>query len=69
LRGAPDLDTALWRINLCKEHQQTQLAVVNNVYELPNTGALINYFHKAMFSPTISALLKAVKNGHLVTWP
>jgi hypothetical protein len=25
--------------------------------------------HKAMFSPTESALLQAVKNGHLVTWP
>jgi hypothetical protein len=24
--------------------------------------------HKAMFSPTKSALLQAVKNGHLVTW-
>jgi hypothetical protein len=25
--------------------------------------------HKAMFSPTKSALLQAVKNGHLITWP
>jgi hypothetical protein len=42
LRGARDLDTGLWRINLRKEHQQTQLAVANNVYELRNTGALVN---------------------------
>jgi hypothetical protein len=69
LNGARNLDTELWRINLRKEHQQPQQAVENNVYELHNTGALVNYLHKAMFSPKKSALLQAVKNGHLVTWP
>jgi Flp pilus assembly protein TadG len=39
------------------------------VDELSNTGALVNYLHKAMFSTTKSALLQAVKNGHLLTWP
>jgi hypothetical protein len=34
-----------------------------------NTGALVNYLHKVLFSPTKSALLQAVKNGHLITWP
>jgi hypothetical protein len=63
------LDTGLWRINLRKKHQQPQLSVENNVYELRYTGALVNYLHKAMFSPTKSALLRAVKNGHLITWP
>jgi hypothetical protein len=29
----------------------------------------VNYLHKAMFIPTKSALLQAVKNGHLITWP
>jgi hypothetical protein len=69
LKGARDLDTGLWRINLQKEHQQPQLAVANNFYELHHTGALVNYFYKAMFIPTKSALLQAVKNGHLVAWP
>jgi hypothetical protein len=69
LKGARDLDTGLWRINMQKEHQQPEMAVSNNVYELRNTVALVNYLHKAMFSPTKSALLQAVKNGHLVTWP
>jgi hypothetical protein len=67
LKGARDLDTGLCRINLRNEHQQPQKAVANNIYELRNTGALVNYLHKAMFSPTKSALLQAVKNGHLVT--
>jgi hypothetical protein len=69
LRGDRDLDTGLWRIKLRKEHKQSHLAVANNIYELCNTGALVNYLHKAMFIPTKSALLQTVKNGHLVTWP
>jgi hypothetical protein len=39
------------------------------VYELRSTGALVHYLYKALFSPTKSALLQAVKNGHLLTWP
>jgi hypothetical protein len=69
LKGAHDLDTGLWRINLREEYQQHPHEVANNVYELRNIGALVNYLHKAMFSPTKSALLQAVKNGHLRTWP
>jgi hypothetical protein len=38
-RGARDLHTGLWQINLRKEHQLPQLAVANNFYELRNTGA------------------------------
>jgi hypothetical protein len=43
--------------------------IANNVYELHNTGALVHYLHNALFSPTKSALLQAVKDGHLITWP
>jgi hypothetical protein len=39
------------------------------VYELRNTGALVHYLHKSLFSPMKPALLQAVKNGHLVNWP
>jgi hypothetical protein len=63
------LDTGLWRINLKQDNQQIHQPVSNNVYELRNTGALFHYLHKALFSPTKSSLLQAVKNGHLVTWP
>jgi hypothetical protein len=69
LSGARDLDTGLWCINLRNDKQQLQQSVANNVYELRNTGALVHYLHKALFSPTKSALLQVVKNGHLVTWP
>jgi hypothetical protein len=39
------------------------------VYELLNTGALVNYLHKAIFSPTKAALIKAIKQGNITTWP
>jgi hypothetical protein len=69
LKGARDLDTGLWCINLRKESQQHPHEVANNFYELRNTGALVNYLHKAMFSPTKPVLLRVVKNGQLITWP
>jgi hypothetical protein len=42
LKGNRDLDTGLWRINLRKEIPYKPIAVANNVYELRNTGALVN---------------------------
>jgi hypothetical protein len=69
LNGPRDLDTGLWRINLRRDNQQVHQPVANNVYELRNTGELVHYLHKALFSPTKSAMLQAVKNGHLITWP
>jgi hypothetical protein len=43
--------------------------LANNVYELGNTGALVNYLQKSLFIPTKSSLLQVVKNGHLIAWP
>jgi hypothetical protein len=69
LSGPRDLDTGLWRINLKQDNQHIPEPIANNVYKLRNTGTLVHYFHKALFSPTKSALLQAVKDGHLITWP
>jgi hypothetical protein len=69
LKGKRDLNTGLWRINLWHENPQHTIYVANNVYELRKTGELVNYLHKAMFIPTKSDLMQAVKNGHLITWP
>jgi hypothetical protein len=67
LSGPRDLDTGLWRINLKQDNQQIHQPLANILYELRNTGELVHYLHKALFSPTKSALLQAVKDGHLVT--
>jgi hypothetical protein len=69
LSGPRDLDTGLWRINLRQYNQHVHQAVANNIYELRNIGELVHYLHKALFSLTKSALLQAIKNGHIVTWP
>jgi hypothetical protein len=69
LSGPRDVNTGLWRINLKKTNNHIPEPIANNVYELRNTGALFHYLHKALFSPTKSAMLQAVKDGHLITWP
>jgi hypothetical protein len=69
LSGPRDLDNGLWYINLKQDNQHIPEPISNNVYELRNTGALVHYLHKALFIPMKSALLQAVKDGHLITWP
>jgi hypothetical protein len=69
LSGPQDLNTGLWRINLKQTHNHIPQPIAKNVYDLRNTGALVHYLHKALFSPTKSAMLQAVKDGHLITWP
>jgi hypothetical protein len=69
LSGPRDVTTGLWRINLKQTNKHIPYPIANNVYELRNTGALVHYLHKALFSPTKSAMLQAVKDGHLITWP
>jgi hypothetical protein len=52
LKGFNGLGTGLWRIGLCKDTQQITIATANNVYELCNTGELVNDLHEEMFIPT-----------------
>ena len=63
MKGHQDLDTGLWRINLRPNNQKIKIAESNNVYELYNTGALVNYLHKELFRPTELSLLKSIKNS------
>jgi hypothetical protein len=69
LSGPRYLTTGLWRINLKQTNKHIPNPIANNVYELRNTGALVQYLHTVLLSPTKSAMLKAIKDGHLVTWP
>jgi hypothetical protein len=69
LSGPRDDTTGLWRINLKQTHKHIPEPIAKNVYELRNTGALVHYLHKALFIPTKYAMLQAVKDGHLITWP
>jgi hypothetical protein len=69
LNGPRDVNTGLWHINLKQTNNHIPEPIANNVYELRNTGALVHYLHKALFSPMKSAMLQAVKDGHFITWP
>jgi hypothetical protein len=69
LSGPQDETTGLLRINLKQTNKHIPDSISNNVYELRNTGALVHYLHKALFSPTKAEMLQAVKDGHLITWP
>jgi hypothetical protein len=69
LSGPRDETTGLWCINLKHTNKHKPDPIAKNVYELRYTGALIHYLHKALFSPTKAAMLQAVKDGHLITWP
>jgi hypothetical protein len=69
LSGPRDLYTGLWCINLKQNNNHIPDPISNNSYELRSIGALVHYLHKALFSPTKSALLQAVKHGHLIMWP
>jgi hypothetical protein len=68
LSGPRDSNTGLWRINLKHTNSHIPETIANKVYELRNTGYLVHYLHKALFSPKKSAMLQAVKDGHLITW-
>jgi hypothetical protein len=69
LSGPRNVNTGLWQINLKQTNRHIPGPISNKVYELCNTGALVHYLHKALFSPTKSAMLQAVKDGHLISWP
>jgi hypothetical protein len=69
LSGPRDATTGLWRINLKQPNEKVHNPISNIVYELRNTRALIHYLHKALFSLTKAAMLQAVKDRHLITWP
>jgi hypothetical protein len=58
-------------VTICnsKNSKHKPAPIANNVYELRNTGALVHYLHKALFSPTKAAMLQAIKDGYLITWP
>jgi hypothetical protein len=69
LSGPRDVTTGLWRISLKQTNKHIPNPIANNVYALRLTGALVHYLHKSLFSLAKSAMLQAVKDGHLITWP
>jgi hypothetical protein len=76
MKGPRDHAAGLWRINLLQTNPTCTISQslyqphsANNVYDLCNPGALVNYLHRSIFSCRKSSLVRAIKRGHLATWP
>jgi hypothetical protein len=80
MTGYRDTDTRLWRLKTASHtseppppHAQSEpphkTHSVNALVPEGTITDMIIFLHKAMFSPTATTLLQAVKNGHLATWP
>jgi hypothetical protein len=66
----------LWTLHISDTRRDpTALTSYAAIAATPNTNTsstlneLINYLHAACFSPTKSTLIKAIDNGHFITWP
>lgn len=42
---------------------------INNLYELPSIERAVRYLHAAAGFPTKATWLRAIRNGHYVSWP
>jgi hypothetical protein len=80
MNGYRDTNTRLWRLKTASHAsdpppppaQNGPTHKTHSVNALVPEGTIadmIAFLHKAMFSPTTTTLLQAVKNGHLATWP
>ena len=58
--------TGMWGVPL--KTQQSEI-LTNNIMVQTNKPELAQYLHAALFSPTTSILLKAIKQFFLKTWP
>ena len=71
LQGFRNKTDGLWDIpipqNLPLQQPQQKLNVVTNVHQ--PTKTLIQYLHAALFSPSKSTLLQAIRNNNLIGWP
>ena len=76
LQGWRDAN-GLWRLS--RDHTKnlgdqgrlfrTQKEVAANVYSLPSLPQTIRYLHAAAGFPPKDTWIKAIKNGHYITWP
>ena len=73
LTGYREHKTRLWRVPL--QNKEPEKADndgnqrINAMIPDKTIGDTLQFLHQALFSPTKSTLLKAIKNGNLATWP
>ena len=65
-RGTRNKNTGMWEVPLGPKKSKN---VVNNILAQTSQSELAQYLHAALFIPTTSSLLNAIKQGFLKTWP
>ena len=66
IKGTRNKNTVMWEVPLGPQQSKN---VVNKILAKHSKPELSKYLHAALFSPTISSVLKAIKQGLLKTWP
>jgi hypothetical protein len=74
MNGYREPSTRLWRFHLQKPNPATHDHIpkthhINALVPEGTAADLIKFLHKALFSPSTSTLLHAIKNNQLTTWP
>jgi hypothetical protein len=75
LRGHHDPMSKMWTVDIANTNHTTNEPVqhtrpmANNVYEHKKKADIVQYLHKAAFSPVKSTWIQAIQAGFYTTWP
>ena len=72
LTGSRAGPNSMWMINLLPPTNNTTnrtIQQMNNVYEVNKQRDIVQYLHKAAFSPVPSTWITAINAGFFATWP
>jgi hypothetical protein len=69
LTGHRDMTTRLWMVNLQQPPQPTAESIGMMTTETSTLPELMSFLHGAMYSPTPTTFIKAIKKNFLTTWP
>jgi hypothetical protein len=73
ISGTRDHRTGMWTLDVPPQTTNSTAPTIhpmaNNVYSITTQAEMINYLHRACFSPVISTWIKAIKDaGYFATW-
>ena len=79
VQGPRNFHDRLWDIPIPKKTKTKMITTCNNLSTVHKASVILRkdkskltlaqYHHQTLFAPTESTLRKAIKNGHLISWP
>ena len=69
LEGTRNFSDGLWDVPLYKQPRKPYLSANAIINKKKSKEQLANYYHACCFSPCISTLTQAIKNGNFHSWP